>query len=89
MLCAIGSRADLLTARRAYQESVVLLWHSVGEVCRLYSASLEEPICDKVYSDISEYIVRVSHLIRLIDEKQVRLIIPRPRVDVCRLRIIA
>lgn len=78
------------TQHLTYQESVVLLGDSIGEICRLYVTSWKPRIRrDEVHGHVGEDVVRVSYLVRLVDEKEICLVVPRPWIEICALRIVA
>lgn len=69
VLGAVGCLVATLRAHGAHEEGTVLLWHAIGEVCRLNGA-FRLTVRSQIYRDIGENIVAVSYLVE--KEQKVR-----------------
>jgi hypothetical protein len=74
-----------LATHRANIKGVILLRNAVGEVC--WDHLFEFALLEEVYSDIGEDVVREANLGRLVKIEHVHLVVPRPWVQVGRVRV--
>lgn len=81
MLSTVGCVTDVLAGDGSDQECVVCVRNSVREVRWLDSAILQATRVGEINRDVGQYIVRIPDLCWLIDEQQIRLIVPGPKKE--------